>query len=87
MSFGATGACGAIVVGGVAAGGATVVGAVAAADGAPVVGVVAGGITIGGTEGILGKAIIIHENADDFKTQPTGNAGGRVACGVIEALK
>lgn len=34
---------------------------------------------------ILGKSIIIHEVADDFKTQPTGNAGGRVACGgVIE---
>ncbi len=45
------------------------------------------GITIGGAEGILGKSVIVHENADDFKTQPTGNAGGRVACGVIEALK
>jgi Cu-Zn family superoxide dismutase len=46
-----------------------------------------GGITIGGPEGILGKAVIIHENADDLKTQPTGNSGGRIACGVIEALK
>ncbi|HEY8270373.1 MAG TPA: superoxide dismutase family protein [Pseudobdellovibrionaceae bacterium] len=45
------------------------------------------GITLGGSEGIIGKAIIIHENADDFKTQPTGNSGGRIACGVIEALK
>lgn len=43
--------------------------------------------TIGGAEGILGKAVIIHAKADDFKTQPTGNAGDRVACGVIEALK
>lgn len=32
---------------------------------------------------ILGKAIIIHEGADDFVTQPTGNAGGRVSCGGI----
>jgi Cu-Zn family superoxide dismutase len=45
------------------------------------------GISIGGAEGILGKAVIIHENSDDFKTQPTGNAGGRIACGVIEDLK
>ncbi|WP_413289737.1 superoxide dismutase family protein [Bdellovibrio sp. HCB337] len=45
------------------------------------------GTSIGGTDGILGKAVIVHENADDFKTQPTGNAGGRIACGVIEALK
>lgn len=45
------------------------------------------GLTIGGQNGILGKALIIHENADDFKTQPTGNSGGRIGCGVIEALK
>jgi len=32
---------------------------------------------------IIGKGFIVHEKADDFKTQPTGNAGGRVACGVI----
>lgn len=32
---------------------------------------------------ILGKAIIIHEGVDDFKTQPTGDAGGRVSCGGI----
>lgn len=29
---------------------------------------------------ILGKSIIIHAKADDFKTQPTGNAGGRIGC-------
>lgn len=34
---------------------------------------------------ILGKSVIVHEAEDDFKSQPTGNAGGRVACGgVIE---
>lgn len=32
---------------------------------------------------IVGKAIIIHEGVDDFTTQPTGNAGGRVSCGGI----
>lgn len=41
--------------------------------------------TIGGAPAtdIVGRAVIIHEKADDFQTQPTGNAGGRVACGVI----
>ena len=43
------------------------------------------GITLGsGANSIMGKAIIVHANADDLKTQPTGNAGGRVACGVIQ---
>jgi Cu-Zn family superoxide dismutase len=32
---------------------------------------------------ILGKAIIVHQGADDFTTQPTGDAGGRVSCGGI----
>lgn len=32
---------------------------------------------------ILGKGIIVHQGADDFVTQPTGNAGGRVSCGGI----
>lgn len=34
---------------------------------------------------IIGKAIIIHENADDFTTQPTGGAGKRWACGCIKS--
>lgn len=32
---------------------------------------------------IVGKAVVVHEGADDFETQPTGDAGGRVGCGVI----
>jgi len=34
-----------------------------------------------------GTAIVIHGNADDYKTDPTGNAGPRIACGVIEKAK
>jgi superoxide dismutase, Cu-Zn family len=50
--------------------------------------VVMKGITIAeGPTSIVGKGFIVHEKADDFKTQPTGNAGGRVACGVIELAK
>jgi len=33
--------------------------------------------------GIIGRAVSVHAAADDLKTDPTGNAGGRVACGVI----
>lgn len=36
-----------------------------------------------GPRSVVGRAIIIHDKADDFVTQPTGNAGGRIGCGVI----
>lgn len=39
--------------------------------------------TIGGTNDIIGKGVIVHRDADDFKTQPTGNSGARLACGVV----
>lgn len=32
---------------------------------------------------IIGRTVIIHEEPDDFHTQPSGNAGGKIACGVI----
>lgn len=44
-------------------------------------------ISLNGAHSIIGRSIIIHEKADDLKTQPTGNAGGRVACGVIGVAK
>ena len=32
---------------------------------------------------VLGKTVVIHENPDDFTTQPSGNSGAKIACGVI----
>ncbi len=40
-----------------------------------------------GAASILGRGVVVHEKADDYKTQPTGNAGGRVAVGVIGVAK
>lgn len=36
---------------------------------------------------ILGRAVIIHAGSDDYKSQPAGNAGNRIACGVIGLVK
>lgn len=40
----------------------------------------------GATNDVIGKAIMVHDKADDFTTQPTGNAGGRIGCGVIQVV-
>ena len=41
--------------------------------------------SIGGDEktNILNRSVIVHNGADDFTTQPTGNSGSRIGCGVI----
>lgn len=36
-----------------------------------------------GAANILGKAVIVHAEADDLESQPTGDAGARIGCGVI----
>ena len=37
-----------------------------------------------GPASIVGRGLIVHAQPDDFKTQPTGNAGARSACAVIQ---
>lgn len=39
----------------------------------------------GGMDDILGKAVVVHADPDDYTSQPSGNAGARIACGVITA--
>ena len=36
-----------------------------------------------GSDNIIGRAVIVHANADDLRTQPSGNSGARIACGLI----
>jgi Cu-Zn family superoxide dismutase len=40
----------------------------------------------GATTNPVGHAVVLHEKADDLTSQPSGNAGGRIACGVIEIM-
>jgi Cu-Zn family superoxide dismutase len=42
-------------------------------------------LAAGDPKSVLGHSIMVHEKADDMKTDPTGNAGNRIACGVIPA--
>jgi len=43
-------------------------------------------ISVGGGAGnIIGRTLVVHADPDDFRTQPTGNSGARIACGVIQA--
>jgi Cu-Zn family superoxide dismutase len=41
-------------------------------------------LSLSGEHSIVGRAVIVHAERDDLETQPTGAAGARVACGVIE---
>jgi Cu-Zn family superoxide dismutase len=44
------------------------------------------GLTLGtgAANDVAGRAIIVHADADDYHSQPSGNAGKRLACGVIK---
>jgi Cu-Zn family superoxide dismutase len=46
------------------------------------------GLTVApGAHSVVGRALVVHADPDDLKTQPSGNSGGRFACGVITAVQ
>lgn len=38
-------------------------------------------------EDIMGRSVIVHSNADDFTTQPAGDSGVKIACGIIRPFR
>jgi superoxide dismutase, Cu-Zn family len=40
-------------------------------------------IELGGANSVIGYAVVVHEQRDDLESQPVGDAGGRIGCGVI----
>ncbi|MDQ1091340.1 Cu-Zn family superoxide dismutase [Xanthomonas sacchari] len=59
------------------------------ADGTAQVDVLLRGVVLGGgaANDIVGRALVAHADPDDYRSQPAGNAGARVACGVIRPLR
>ena len=47
------------------------------------------GVTLGGgaINDVAGRALIVHAAPDDYASQPAGNAGARVACGIIKVTQ
>lgn len=41
------------------------------------------GISIDGEQSIIGRAVVVHRDPDDYKSQPAGNSGPRIGCGLI----
>ncbi|MET0550572.1 MAG: superoxide dismutase family protein [Xanthomonas sp.] len=59
------------------------------ADGTAQIDVLLHGVVLGGgaANDIVGRALVAHADPDDYRSQPAGNAGARVACGVIRPLR
>jgi len=58
---------------------------VIAANGTGHIDVTTQALSLSGPSSVIGRSVILHAGGDDCATQPTGNAGGRLACGVVTA--
>jgi Cu-Zn family superoxide dismutase len=57
-------------------------------EGVAVYSVISTAVTVSpGPNSVVNRAIVIHEKADDYTSQPAGNSGARIACGVIRGEK
>ena len=47
------------------------------------------GVTLGGAAAtdIANRAVVVHAQADDYASQPSGNSGARIACGIVAAIR
>ncbi|NND60454.1 MAG: superoxide dismutase family protein [Gammaproteobacteria bacterium] len=55
------------------------------AEGVAIIDLVADKLTVSpGPHSVVGRAVIVHANADDLQSQPSGAAGTRIGCGVIQ---
>jgi len=43
-------------------------------------------VTPGAANNVIGRAVVVHASPDDYASQPAGNAGARMACGVVKQL-
>ena len=61
----------------------------AGADGTAAIDIHLAGVTLGGgaANDIADRALVVHAAADDYTSQPAGNSGARVACGVIKVMQ
>jgi len=60
--------------------------AVAGEDGTAQYSAVAKNVSLTGTNSIAGRVLVVHQGEDDYVSQPSGNSGEQIGCGVIKVM-